>query len=235
MYPTEKSSDSKIKFRQASNCCKRVLEAAKLAYANKTKEFITSQKLGSCDFWWIANSVPNKGKSAIPALLNGPEVLSSATDKAKLFAENFSMNYNLDDSGISLPVFPSRKNLKLRNISVTHKMVRKVIVNLDLCKASSPNCIPVVVLKNCELELSYILAELFNKCLKESCFPDCWKVSSVVPVFKNVRERSTAKKYCVSVLYVVSKVFEKLVNNRIVDHLEKCCLFSDFQHGFRSS
>ena len=34
---------------------------------------------------------------------------------------------------------------------------------------------------------------------------------------------------------VVSKVFEKLVNNRIVDHLEKCGLFSDFQYGFRSS
>ena len=94
----------------------------------------------------------------------------------------------------------------------------------------------VVVLKNCEPELSYILAELFNKCLKESCFPDCWKVSLVVPVFKNFGERSTAKNYQpVSFLSVVSKVFEKLVNNRIVDDLEKCGLFSDFQYGFRSS
>ena len=72
--------------------------------------------------------------------------------------------------------------------------------------------------------------------LKESCFPDCWKVSSVVPVFKNVGERSTAKNYRpVSLLSVVSKVFENLVNNRIVDHLEKCGLFSDFQYGFSSS
>ena len=93
-----------------------------------------------------------------------------------------------------------------------------------------------MVLKNCEPELSYILAKLFNKCLKESCFPFCWKVSSVVPVFENVGERSTAKNYRpVSLLSVVSKVFEKLVNNRIVDHLEKCDLFSDFQYGFRSS
>ena len=38
----------------------------------------------------------------------------------------------------------------------------------------------------------------------------------------------------VSLLSVVSKVFEKLVNNRIVDHLQKCGLFSDFQYGFRS-
>ena len=83
--------------------------------------------------------------------------------------------------------------MKLHNISVTPKMVKKVIMNLDLSKASGPDCISVVVLKNCELELSYILAELFNVCLKESCFPDCWKVSLVVPVFKNVGKRSTAK------------------------------------------
>ena len=64
------------------------------------------------------------------------------------------------------------------------------------------------------------------------CFPDCWKVSLVVPVFKNVGERSRAKNYHpVSLLSVVSKVFQKL----IVDHLEKCGLFSDFQYGFRSS
>ena len=92
------------------------------------------------------------------------------------------------------------------------------------------------VLKNCELELSYILAELFNKCLKESCFPDCWQVSSVVSVFKNVGERSTAKNYCpVSLLSVVSKIFEELVNNSTVDYLEKYGLFSDFQYGFKSS
>ena len=58
----------------------------------------------------------------------------------------------------------------------------------------------------------------------------------MVPVFKNVGERSTAKNYCpVSLLSVVSKVFVKLVDNRIVDHLEKCGLFYDFQYGFRSS
>ena len=57
-----------------------------------------------------------------------------------------------------------------------------------------------------------ILAELFNMCLKKSSFPDCWKVSSVVSVFKNVGKRSTANNYCpVSLLSVVSKVFEKLV------------------------
>ena len=84
MYQQNKSSESNVKFRQASNRCKRVLEAAKFAYVTKTKESIISQKLGSRDFWRIANSVL-KGKSAIPPLFNDPEVVSSASNKAKLF------------------------------------------------------------------------------------------------------------------------------------------------------
>ena len=93
-----------------------------------------------------------------------------------------------------LPVFLSRTNMKPHNISVTPKMVKKVVTNLDLSKASGPDCIPTVFLKNCEPELSYILAELFNKCLKESCLSDCWKASSVVTVFKNVGVRSATIK-----------------------------------------
>ena len=94
-------------------------------------------------------------------------MLSSASD---------SKNSNLDDSGISLPVFPSRTHLKLHNISLTFKIVKKVIMNLNLSKGSGA-----------------------------------------------------------AFLIMVSNVFKKLVNDRIVDHLEKCGLFSDFQYGFRSS
>ena len=79
--------------------------------------------------------------------------MSSGSDKAKLFAKNFSKKSNLDESGISLPAFPCRTNLKLHCISVTPKMVKKVIMNLDSSKVPGTNCIPVVVLKNCEPEL----------------------------------------------------------------------------------
>ena len=133
------------------------------------------------------------------------------------------------------PIFPSQTNLKLHNISVTPKVVKKVIMNLDSSQTFGHDCIPVVNLKNFKPEHSYILVELFNMCLKESCFPDCWKVSSVVPAFEKVGQRSTAKSYHpVSLLSVVRKVFEKLVNNRIDDHTEKCDFSSDFQYGFRS-
>ena len=140
MYQKDKSSDSKIKFRQARNHCKRVLEAAKLAYANKTEEFILPRNL----------SLGSSGELLIVFLtkVNMLFLLYSVAQrcsllhltKLKLFFENFSKNSNLDDSGISLPVFSSRTNLKLHNISP--KMVKKVIMNLDLSEASGPDFIP---------------------------------------------------------------------------------------------
>ena len=115
-------------------------------------------------------------------------------------------------------------------------MIKEIITKLDSSKTSGPDCVPLVVLRKSEPELSYILAELFNMCLKESCFPEGWKVSLVIPVFKNASERSVAKNYhSVNFLSEVSKVFEKLLNSRIVDHLEKYGIFSDFQYGFTPS
>ena len=65
--------------------------------------------------------------------------------------------------------------------------------------------------------------------LKESSLPDCLKVSSMLPVFKNAGESSTVKNYCpVSPLPTISQIFDKLVNNSLVDHLEKCGPVSDF-------
>ena len=73
----------------------------------------TGQKLDSSDFWRIANNVLSKGISVIPPLFNGSEMLASASDKARLLADNFFKNSHLDDLCISLPAFPSRTYQKL--------------------------------------------------------------------------------------------------------------------------
>ena len=77
---------------QTGSCWKKVFEDIKLAYANKTKESITSWKSSSQYFWQIANNALNRDKSFLPLLLNYPEVSSCASDKAKLFAKNFYKN-----------------------------------------------------------------------------------------------------------------------------------------------
>ena len=102
LYQQNKSSESKVKFRQASNHWKRVLGAAKLAFALKTKESRTIGELLMCS------------QQRYLLYFLRPEVLSSASDKAKWFAKNFFKNANLGDSGISLPIFPSRTTLEFQ-------------------------------------------------------------------------------------------------------------------------
>ena len=72
----------------------------------------------------------------------------------------------------------------LQNIYVTPKLVKKVIINLELSKMPGPDGILAVIMNNCEPELSNILAELFNMCLKETFFLRLLKVSSVVSVLE---------------------------------------------------
>ena len=96
LYQQYKLFEFKLKFKQACNHCKRVLEAAKLAYGNKITWLL--RLLANC------YSLLSKGKS-IPPQFNRPEVLSSASDRTKLIAKSLSKNSNFDDLGISLPVF----------------------------------------------------------------------------------------------------------------------------------
>ena len=67
-----------------------------------------------------------------------------------MFAIIFAKNFNLNELGISLPIFPSTSNLNLHNIPVTLTLIKKVKTDFDLSKVSGPDCISVVVLKNCE-------------------------------------------------------------------------------------
>ena len=80
-------------------------------------------------------------------------MLSSPSGEVKLFPNNFSKNSHLDDSGMPLPAFPSRINLKQYRISLTLKSAKKAITKFDSSKASGLDFISVVVIKNCSLNL----------------------------------------------------------------------------------
>ena len=107
-----KFSESKVKFREASNSCKRVFGAVNLHMLLKQKSPSLPRNLALRQ---SANSVLNKSNSSILPIFI-VKVLSSASDKTKLFVKNFCNYSNLDNSGISLPVLSSRITLELHNI-----------------------------------------------------------------------------------------------------------------------
>ena len=115
-------------------------------------------KLGLGDFWRTTKIILRKGKFTIPPLFSASKGRLFSSSKKNRCDKNFSNNFNLDDSGIYFPVCPCRNNQKLYIIPITSKLVKKVIINFDSSKVPGPDCIPVVVQKNCEPELLYILA-----------------------------------------------------------------------------
>ena len=98
------------------------------------QESITSQKLDSCDFRRIANTVLNKSKVLQLLYLMVPRSCRLHLIKQNCLPKTFSKNSNLDDSGISLLGFPFRTNLKLHILPVTPKLVKKITTNLGFSK-----------------------------------------------------------------------------------------------------
>ena len=91
----------------------------------------------------------------------------------------------------------------------------------------------MIVFKKCAPELSSVLAKLFRLCVSKGSFPSCWKSASIVPVPKKGDLSSPANYRPISLLPVMSIIFETVVNNHILSFLESNGLLSDFQYGFR--
>ena len=177
---------------------KSVFKAAKLAYANKTREQSPPRNVDITTFGDLLIVIWGKENLLYFLVLTELRFCLLLLTKQDFLQKNFSQKSNLDDSGISSSAFHFRTTLTEQyffNWIIFLLLVKKVINNLDLSRASGPGCIPVMVLKIREPQLSYILASFFNMYLQESYFPDSWKVLSVVLVFKNDRERSIARNY----------------------------------------
>lgn len=145
---------------------------------------------------------------------------------------------NLDESGSFLRVCSLWTDIRLHHNFVNCKTMKKVITILAFPKVSDRDFIPVEVLKNCEPELWKIMADLCTMCCNESLFPECWNILYVLPVFTSVMKITKAKiATLLSLVSVVIGFIEKLVNRRLVDHLEKCGLLRfliSFLFGRRS-
>ena len=91
------------------------------------------------------------------------------------------------------------------------------------------------LLKLCNAVISPFLCNIFNSCIHQGEFPNSLKIAEVVPVFKKRDSNLLTNYSSISILSQLSKIFEKLIFNRINNYLEKRNLISDKQFGFRQN
>ena len=201
-------SSAKLKVRQAANHYKSVLETARLAYANKAKESITYQKLGSHDFWQIVYSGLNEAKFAIPPLFNGPEEFFSAFDiKQSCLLKTFLRALILMTQ-VYLYLFYLLKLIWKCAYSCNSHVGYKGHNHLWFIKGVQSWLYSSGGFKEVWAWIFIHTSWTLQYASKGILF--CWKVSSVVRAYnKNV--------------------------GRFVDHVEGYVFFFDFKYGLRSS
>ena len=189
--------------------------------------------------WWM-NVKRAGGEARTPEipLIMGPDGCEYTTckEKADCFGLYFSQKCSLHDRELtseSVPHLPSRSPSSIDRIYFRQANVLRQLKRLDASKASGPDGISCRVLKECATELALPLSRLFSLCLQSGCQPSSWKTANVVPVH-NRDSKAKAQHYRpVSLLSVMSKVMESIINSQIMNHLERYGLLSPNQFGFR--
>ena len=122
----------------------------------------------------------------------------------------------------------------LETITIDPKGVQKLLSKINPSKASGPDQIPNLVLKECALEISPAVTILFQTSLNSGKLPDDWKNANIAPIFKK-GDRHKAENYRpVSLTSVLSKILEHIICRAMLDHFDKHKVLTNVNHGFRA-
>ena len=122
----------------------------------------------------------------------------------------------------------------LHDIEISEDVIAAKIKELRTSAAAGPDEIPAILLKNCVDQLKKPLLMLFNKTICSGTIPPLMKAGIITPIYKG-GDRTKPQNYRpVSLTSHVTKIFEKVVRDKIVAHIEMSKKFNDNQHGFRS-
>ncbi len=86
-------------------------------------------------------------------------------------------------------------------------------------KATGPDRIPALLLRNCAPYICSSLCTFFNKCLALGEFPSAWKTSNITPIPKGIFSKNVTNYRPISLLPIISKVLQHCVYNKLVEHV----------------
>lgn len=221
-------------FKAARNNVKKVIRQAKRDFQARLQEKINSNKLTPRQFWSVFRNLSGGSKPSMPTLSAGGQTVSSPLDKAELLNSMFSANSTLDAGNKLPPKLAPRTTHSLRHVNFHHRTTYKILSKLDVGKAEGADCIPTVVLKRCAFELALPLTRLFAHSFRKGKVPSSWKFAVVQPVPKPGDARNPLNYRPISLLPVIGKVMERVVNQSLVSFLRHHNLLNDCQYGFLS-
>ena len=190
-----------------------------------SRQRLKSGSLQDKQWWSTLKAAGGDGRQCTTPVIRDDKGNEHTTsmDKASCFGKHFSAKCSVKEDlhQSDLPHFPRRCDTVLSQVRFRPTTVRRHLKGLEVSKVTGPDGIPARVLKHCAAELSQPLSQLFSLCFQHGTQPSLWKTANVVPIHKK-RSRTAVENYRpVSLLSVLSKVMEKVVNRRIMTYLER--------------
>ena len=127
------------------------------------------------------------------------------------------------------PNFPETHNIP--NITMTEVIL--LFKSIDLKKATGHDNLSVRILRLALPFVSHIITDILNKAIEEGIFPSQWKIALVTPLHKGGDPNTLSNYRPISVLPVLSKIYEKHILASLQTHLDTHNIISSSQSGFR--
>ena len=173
------------KFRKIRNDATALIRKSKTLYQNKLIEKINSNNISSKEWYKCSKKLTSKQTSnSIPTLNYNNAIASTDQEKVEMLNDYFSSQSKLDDTDSILPTLTTTNIPVISDITITPLDVLDSISSIDPSKACGPDLISPKLLREAAPVIASPLATFFNKLIRSSLFPACWKLANVTPIFK---------------------------------------------------
>ena len=225
------------KFKEARNTYNsKIKEAKSKDEEGRANTLKNSDKISPKQWWRLAKSFVKKDKtqsSLYPPISLNNQNICDDQEKAEAFNEFFLTHSNIDASNAPLPDDTTMVNETLPAVTITEKDVSDLLKTLDTSKATGPDQISQMMLKQTGDAIVPSLVKLFNLSLRSSKYPSEWKKANVIPIFKKGDASSIDNYRPVSILSCVGKLFERAVFKYVYNFLRDGNAISIKQSGFK--
>lgn len=230
----------RLTYKRYRNFCKNILKNVKRQYDKKR---LQDAGTNSKKIWDVVKDIAylKKAKSSSRDLLfhkDTPQESVNATNHffanvGKTLAENIRIaNPQQHDSFIHLPTTPTSNSLVF--LPTDDEEIHRIISTLRIDCAVGWDDISTSFIKTYRNIIIPPLTYICNLALSTGIFPDSFKKSLIHPIYKAGVRDQVSNYRPISVLSSMSKILERVINNRLIKYLESHKLLSDRQYGLRA-
>ena len=232
-YKRSHLPEVRSRFLQLKSDIQRQMRQSHDAYISR---LITDSEDGTSSinpkrFWSYIKKLRKDSNGIQPLKVDG-NVITDSKEKASIFNSHFKSVFTNEPDEV-LPDKGPSPHPQMENINITTPGIQTLLQNLNIHKASGPDRISTILLKETAEVTAPILKLIFERSLNTGDVPYDWRIANVTPIYKK-GERCDPQNYRpISLTSICCKILEHIISSHLMKHLENNNLLYEYQHGFR--